>query len=78
MISPPKVILGRARRYPTSKNAFPLHVLAVACTMRNKTLWSVTGRYGSVTERYGTLQKRYGALTERYGTVMENIDFAHH
>ena len=37
----------------------PLHVLAVACTMRNEALRSVTGRYGrlrNTTERCVTLQ----------------------
>ena len=39
LTSPPQSHLGRARRYPhVGKCTFPLHVLAVACTMRNEAL----------------------------------------
>jgi len=82
--SPPQSHLGRARRYPHVRDCtVPLCVLAVACTMRNDVLRSVTGRYGSVTWRYGTLQsvaghygtwKRYGMLqsvTEHYGALWD-------
>jgi len=48
------------------KNALPLNVLAVVCSLQ------------CITKRYGTLRERYGALTERYETVMENVDFARH
>ena len=78
-ITSPQSHLGRVRRYPhVGECTLPLPVLAVACTIRNEALWSVTRRYGSVTGRHETLRQRYGALTERYETVTENIDFAHH
>jgi len=77
------------RHYPhLGECTLLLRVLAVACTMRNEALRSVTGCYGSVTglmERYGSVA--VGTLwnfterldvTESYGTVTENIDFARH
>ena len=58
--SPPQSHLGRACCEPhVGECTLPLRVLAVACTMRNEALQSVTGRYVSVTRRYRTLRKRY-------------------
>jgi len=58
--SPPRSNLGRARPYlHVGECTLPLRVLAVACTMHNEALRSVTGRYGTlqkITERCVTLQ----------------------
>jgi len=64
----PQSHLGRVHRYPQVREwTLLLHVLAVACTMRNQALWNVVDHYGMLWHSYA-----------RYGTVTENIDFAHH
>ena len=46
--------LEKACPYPHfGECTLPLRVLAVACTMRNEALRSVTGRYGTLRNRYG-------------------------
>jgi len=51
-------------------------VLAVACTMRNEALRSVTEALRIVTGRYGMLWKRYGVLRsviEHYGSLQAHL-----
>jgi len=66
--------LGRARRYPhVGEWTVPLCVIAVACTMHNEALWSITESLWGVAEHYGTLQSvvgRYRMLQKRCGSIM--------
>jgi len=66
----PKLIENSAslpprRRIHSPAQSHCMRMLAVACTMCNEALRSVTGRYESVTGRYGMLQSVAG----RYGTL---------
>jgi len=65
--------LGRVRRYPRlGECTLPLHVLDVACTMRNEALRDVTGALRGLMERNGSDADRYGTLrnvTERCVTL---------
>ena len=81
--SPPQSYLGRVRHYPHIRECtLPLHVLAVACTVRNEVLRNIQKCRGSVmrcpgvAEHYGTLGvlrditgvcgSSYGKLWNRY------------
>jgi len=60
--------VGRTSRYPhIGECTLPLHVLAVACTVRNEALRDIMGALRGITERCRSVMGCGGALiTEHY------------